>query len=248
VSYGPLGAPRDPKLVRDGKAAFTEVTFEKKDWTPAGDLTFGFSTAFSSHSVARLEPDALAQRAKGLGLDSSELCPWTFPYGSEKPESAQQAQSCRNLVYARWGFPFKKKVYRDLFYAGGKSWHKPREGGQYELVRDPEPLADFRMEWTSKSERRLLEEIRFEGEAAPKPPEADRAPKPSREPNKSRTPTQKAPPAKAAPAPRAASPRPEEKSGCTMAPTRPPRSPLWPFVVLPWWLVRLRWARRSSRD
>lgn len=248
-----FGAPRDPKFVRDGNAAHTEVRFEKTNWIPEGDLSFGFATAFSSYPVTRLERDALAERAKTLGLDVADLCPRTFPYGSETLESAEQAQSCRNLIYASWGYPFKQKVYRDLYYAEGRSWHKPADRGPLELARDPEALPDFRMEWTSTSERRLLQEIRFDGEPQPKVPEAEPAPKVAHgSPPEPKAEAATKPAARNATGPstgaeKAKMTRPKSGSGCALTPTPAPLPFAWMWATIVVLVVLVVLVARTRR-
>lgn len=160
-----LGAPKSPTFVRDGQLAYTEVVFEKKNWTPKGDLNFSFATAFGQFPVPRLSAEVLAERAKALGLKETEQCPRTSIYGMETIDSEAQAQSCRNLVYARWGHPFKKEILNALYYQGGKGWHPSSDYGPRALTRDPAPLQDFSMDWTTRSEREFLKAIHVEGEA-----------------------------------------------------------------------------------
>jgi len=161
-----LGAPKSPWFVRDGQLAYTEVVFEKKNWTPKGDLNFSFATAFGQFPVPRLSAQVLAERAKALGLNEAEQCPRTSIYSTETIDSEAQAQSCRNLVYARWGHPFKKEVLNALYYQGGKGWHPSSDYGPRALTRDPAPLQDFSMEWTTRSERESLKAIHVEGKGA----------------------------------------------------------------------------------
>lgn len=163
-----LGAPKDPKFVREGSSAYTEVVFRKKNWVPSGDLDFQFATAFGQFPTPRLESDTLLQRAKGLGLEAADQCPWTGSFGQPPPTTAAQAQSCRNLVYARWGFPFKTKALLDLYYEGGRTWQVSETYGPRSLERDPEPLPSFSMAWTSDAERIRLRDIPFpKGEGNP---------------------------------------------------------------------------------
>src|SRR5690606_36137165 len=49
---------------------------------------------------------------------------------------------------------------------GGKGWHPSSDYGPRALTRDPAPLQDFSMEWTTRSERESLKAIHVEGKGA----------------------------------------------------------------------------------
>jgi len=164
-----LGEPKNPRFVKDGNRAFTEVTFEKENWTPPGDLEFSFATAFGQFPVPRLENSMLSLRAEELGVKDTDLCPWEGVHAESEVETDVQAQSCRNWIYARWGYPFEKKELRDLYYAGGKDWHVSTDYGPGALMRDPAPLPEFSIAWTSQSERKILEGIRVKKDASENP-------------------------------------------------------------------------------
>lgn len=159
-----LGSPKNPSFVKDGKLGYTEVVFEKKDWIPSGDLSFSFATAFGQFPVPRLSAEVLSERAQALGLKEEDQCPWQSVHGGEAIQSEAQAQSCKNLIYARWGRAFEKEVLNALYYQGGKGWHPAPDYGPRALTRDPAPMKDFSMEWTTRSEREVLQAIRVENE------------------------------------------------------------------------------------
>lgn len=211
-----LGAPQNPRFVKEGAEAFTEVVFEKKNWIPKGDLFFSFATAFGQFPVPRLDPGTLSKRAQDLGLRAADQCPWTSPYGGDEPATSAQAQSCRNLIYARWGYPFEKRRLRDLYYIAGKKWHVSHEYGPNSLVRDPEPLPEFSLAWTSAAERRMLQEIPFKSNVMSQPPAA--SPAPSARPQSGPPGTAKTPRGAPNATKQSAPPAARVKAGCSFAP------------------------------
>jgi hypothetical protein len=244
-----LGPPKNPTLVQDGQLAHTEVVFEKKAWTPKGDLSFSFATAFGQFPVPRLSAEVLSERVQALKLKEEDQCPRTSIHGLETIGSEAQAQSCRNLVYARWGHPFKKEVLNALYHQGGKGWHPAPDYGPRALTRDPTPMKDFSMAWTTLAERQFLKAIQVEGDAPEDERPTDETLTVASVETAAKTTPHSTSPSDIAKAPvdKKASPPPakaQRSSGCSMGEGGSPSLSLWAFLLALCAMVR----RVASRD